>query len=158
MSSLQSCSSTMDMSSSISLAEPFDRASLPSPILNLLNTRLDDAHQRFRKKMDQLADMHVCSICKEFNPVIATKKFDGAYTFSCCILERKDTDFHCKTIWTQGSNHLSFQYLHKLKKCSLFVLTQSYKSHMLMVVNINILDILFASPKTFPILPNTYHI
>ena len=35
----------MDMSSSISLAEPSDRASLPSPMLNPSNTRLNDANQ-----------------------------------------------------------------------------------------------------------------
>ena len=35
----------MDMSSSISLVEPFNRASLPSPMLNPSNTHLDDAHQ-----------------------------------------------------------------------------------------------------------------
>ena len=44
----------VDMSSSISLAEPVDIASLP------LNNHLNDAHQCFCKKMDQLADMNVC--------------------------------------------------------------------------------------------------
>ena len=39
--------------------------------------------------MDQLADMHVCSISKECYPGIVTKKFHEAYTCSCCILEQK---------------------------------------------------------------------
>ena len=39
--------------------------------------------------MDQLADMHVCSICKECYPGIVTKKLHGAYACSCCILEQK---------------------------------------------------------------------
>ena len=39
--------------------------------------------------MDQLADMNVYSTCKECYPGIVTKKFHGAYTCSCCILERK---------------------------------------------------------------------
>ena len=68
----------IDMSSSISLAEPIDTTSLPSPVPNPLNNHLNDAHQRFRKKMDQLANMHVCSICKECYPGIVTKKFHGA--------------------------------------------------------------------------------
>ena len=55
--------------------------------------------------------------------------------------------FHWKTIWTRESNHLSLQYLRKLKKCSLVALTQSYKSHMPVVFNINILVILFAFPQ-----------
>ena len=75
------------MSSSNSLVEPINLASLPSPVPNPLNNHLNDAHQRFRKKMDQLADMHVCSICKEFYPGIVTKKFHEAYTCSRCILE-----------------------------------------------------------------------
>ena len=37
-------------------------------------------------------------------------------------------------------------------------LTQSCKWHMLVVVNINTLVILFASPKTFPTLRHTYRI
>ena len=65
----------LDMSSSISLAEPVDSASLPSPVPNPLNNHLSDAHQRFRKTMDQLADMHVCSICKDCYPGIVTKFF-----------------------------------------------------------------------------------
>ena len=72
----------MDMSYPVSLVEPFNRPSLrPS------STRLDDAHQRFRKTMDQLRDMHVCSICKECYPGIVTKKIHDAYTCSHCILE-----------------------------------------------------------------------
>ena len=67
----------MDISSSISHAEPVDTASLPYPMENPLNNHLNDAHQRFHKKMDQLADMNVCSICKESYPGIATKKFHG---------------------------------------------------------------------------------
>ena len=55
----------VDISSSISLAEPINTASLPSPVENPLNNHLNDAHQHFRKKMDQQADMNVCSICKE---------------------------------------------------------------------------------------------
>ena len=77
----------MDMSSSFSLGQPFDTPSLPSPMLNPPNTRLDDAHQRFCKKMDQLANMNVCLICNECYPSIVTKKFHDAYTFSHCILE-----------------------------------------------------------------------
>ena len=77
----------VDMSSSNSLVEPIDLASLPSHVPNPLNNQLNDAHQRFRKKMDQLADMHVCSICKECYPGIVTKNFHGAYACSCCILE-----------------------------------------------------------------------
>ena len=49
----------MDMSSLFSLGQPFDTPSLPPPMLNPSNTPLDDAHQRFHKKMDQLADMNV---------------------------------------------------------------------------------------------------
>ena len=48
------------MSSSNSLAEPLHSASLPSPVPNPLNNHLIDAHQWFHKKMDQLANMHVC--------------------------------------------------------------------------------------------------
>ena len=39
--------------------------------------------------MDQLGDMHVCSICKECYPNIVTRKIHDAYTCSRCILERK---------------------------------------------------------------------
>ena len=40
----------VDMSSSISLAEPVDTTSLPYPVPNPLNNHLNDGHQRFRKK------------------------------------------------------------------------------------------------------------
>ena len=83
----------VDMSSSNSLVELVDSASLPSPVPNPLNNHLNDAHQHFRKKMDQLADMNVCSICKECYPGIVTKKIHGAYACSCCILERKGHHF-----------------------------------------------------------------
>ena len=63
----------MDISSSISHAEPVDIASLPYIMANPLNNQLNDAHQRFRKKMDQLGDMNVCSIYKECYPGIVTK-------------------------------------------------------------------------------------
>ena len=43
--------------------------------------------------MDQLRDMHGCSICKECYPGIVTKKFHDAYTCSRCILERKGHRF-----------------------------------------------------------------
>ena len=43
--------------------------------------------------MEQLADMHVCLICRECYPGIAMKKFHGAYTCSRCILERKGHRF-----------------------------------------------------------------
>ena len=43
--------------------------------------------------MDQLTDMHVCSICKECYPGIVTKKFHEAYTCSRCILESKGHRF-----------------------------------------------------------------
>ena len=43
--------------------------------------------------MDQLDDLHVCSICNECYPGIATKKFHGAYICSHCILERKGHRF-----------------------------------------------------------------
>ena len=43
--------------------------------------------------MDQLVDIHICSICKECYPGIAMKKFHGAYTCSRSILERKDHHF-----------------------------------------------------------------
>ena len=55
----------VDMSCLVSLLEPFNRPSLRPSMLNPSSTRLDDAHQQFHKKMDQLHDMHVCSICKE---------------------------------------------------------------------------------------------
>ena len=42
--------------------------------------------------MDQLADIHVCSIWKECYPGIVMKTFHDAYTYSRCILERKG---HC---------------------------------------------------------------
>ena len=83
----------VDMSSSNSLVGPVDSASLPSPVPNPLNNQLNDAHQRFHKNMDQLADMHVCLICKECYPSIVTKKFHEAYTCSRCILERKGNCF-----------------------------------------------------------------
>ena len=76
----------VDMSSSFSLIQHFDTPSLPSPILNPLNTCLDDAHQLFCKTMDQLVDMNVCPICNECYPGIATKKFHGAYMCSRCII------------------------------------------------------------------------
>ena len=75
------------MSSSNSLAKPLHSASLPSHVPNPLNNHLNDAHQRFRKKMDQLVDMHVCSIYKECYPGNITKNFHEAYTCSRCILE-----------------------------------------------------------------------
>ena len=77
----------VDISSSVSLPEPSNRPSLPPPMLNPSNTYLDDAHQRFHKKMDQLDDMHVFSICKECYPGIVTQNFHGAYSCSHCILE-----------------------------------------------------------------------
>ena len=40
----------VNMSSSNSLVEPVDSASLPSPVPNPLNNQLNDAHQRFSKK------------------------------------------------------------------------------------------------------------
>ena len=83
----------VDMPSSNSLVEPVDSASLPSPVPNPLNNQLNDAHQRFHKNMDQLADMHVCSICKECYLGIVTKKFHEEFTCSCCILERKGHRF-----------------------------------------------------------------
>ena len=43
--------------------------------------------------MDQLANMHVCSICKECYPGIVKKKFHDAYSCSRCILERKGHRF-----------------------------------------------------------------
>ena len=79
----------VDMYSSNSLVEPIDSTSLPSPVPNPLNNQLNDAHQRFCKKMYQLVDMHVCSICKECYPGIVTKKFHEAYACSHCILEQK---------------------------------------------------------------------
>ena len=63
----------VDMSSSIYLAEPVDSASLPSHVPNPFNNHLNDGHQRFCKKMDQLDDMHVWLICKECYPSIVTK-------------------------------------------------------------------------------------
>ena len=48
---------SVDMSSSIPLSQHSDRPSLPSPMLNPLNTRLNDAHQRFHKKWTN------CMIC-----------------------------------------------------------------------------------------------
>ena len=81
------------MSSSFSLVQPFDTPSLPSPILNPSNTHLDDAHQQFCKKMVQLADMNVYSICNECYPGMPTKKFHGAYGCSHCILEKKGNRF-----------------------------------------------------------------
>ena len=64
----------VDMSCPVSLPEPFNRPLLRPSMVNPSSTLLDDAHQRFHKKMDQLHDMHVCSICKEFYPGIVTKK------------------------------------------------------------------------------------
>ena len=43
--------------------------------------------------MDELGDLHVCSISKECYPSIVTKKFHDAYTCSHCILERKGHRF-----------------------------------------------------------------
>ena len=81
--------------SSFSLGKPFDKPSPPSPMLNPSNILLNDAHQWFHKKMDQLTDMHVCSICKECYPGIVTKNFHGSYACSRCILEWK---FHCSSL------------------------------------------------------------
>ena len=83
----------MDMTCQVSLLEPSNRPSLPSPMLNPSNTHLDDAHQQFHKKMDQLCDMHVCSICKECYPGIVKEKIHDAYTCSRCILEIKCHQF-----------------------------------------------------------------
>ena len=83
----------MDTSSLISLPEPSNIPSLPSPMLNPSNSYLNNAHQRFHKKMDQLANMHVFSICKECYPSIVTKNFHEAYAYSRCILERKGHHF-----------------------------------------------------------------
>ena len=47
----------------------------------------------FVKKFDQLAYMHVFSVCKECYLGIVTKKFHGAYTCSHCILEIKGNQF-----------------------------------------------------------------
>ena len=80
---------SMYMSFSFSLGQPSNTPSLPSPMLNPSNTPLDDAHQQFREKMDQLGDMNVCSICNECYLVIAMKKFHGTNRCSCCIIERK---------------------------------------------------------------------
>ena len=158
MSSLQGCSSVCGHIFFNFSCGTYQHSFTSSPVENPLNNQLNGVHQRFRKKMDQLADMHVCSICKECYPGIVTKNFHGAYACSHCILEWKAVAFHWKTIWIWETNQLSLQYLHKLKKCSLVVLTQSCKWHMLIVVNINTLAILFASPNTFPIFPHTYHI
>ena len=54
----------MEMSSPVSLPEPSNRPSVPPAMLTPPNTCLDDAHHRFRKKMDQLVDLHVYIICK----------------------------------------------------------------------------------------------
>ena len=83
----------VDMSSSFSLVQPLDTPSLPSPMLNLSNTPLYDALQRFRKKMDQLANIHVCSIYNECYTGITMRKFLAAYECSRCILERKGHHF-----------------------------------------------------------------
>ena len=93
----------VDMSSSISLTEPLDIASLPSVVPNPLKNHLNDAHQCFHKKMDQLADMNVCSICKESYPGIATKKFHGVYACSHCILERKGHRFSLENNMDPGN-------------------------------------------------------
>ena len=71
-------------------------------MLNPSNTLLDDVHQRFCKKMDQLADMNVCSICNECYPGIATKKFHGAYGCLRCILERKGNHFSLEKNMDRG--------------------------------------------------------
>ena len=79
----------VDMSCPVSLPEPSNIPSLRPSMQNQSSTHLNDAHQRFCKKIDQLHDMHVCSICKECYLGIVTKKFHDAYTCSHCILERK---------------------------------------------------------------------
>ena len=81
------------MSCPFSLPEHSNRPSLRPFIQNQLSTRLDDAHQRFHKRMDQLHYMHFCSICKACYPGIVMIKFHDAYTCSCCILERKGHHF-----------------------------------------------------------------
>ena len=96
----------VDMSSSICLVEPLNTASLPSPVPNPLNNHFNDAHQRFRKKMDQLADMHVCSICKECYPGIVTKKTHGAYAYYRCILERKGHRFSLENNMDPGNQQI----------------------------------------------------
>ena len=146
----------MDMSSSISLAEPVDTASLPSPVPNPLNNHLNDAHQRFRKKMDQLADMHVCSICKECYPGIVTKKFHEAYTCSHCILERKGHRFSLENnmdpgnqptvlaVLTQGEEMLISRANPILQVTHAYGGQYKYSGHTI------------CFPKKFPTLPHTY--
>ena len=72
----------VEMSSLVSLLEPSNRPSVPPAMLNPSNTYLDDAHQQFHEKMDQLADLHVCIVCKECYPGIVTKKFHEAHLFT----------------------------------------------------------------------------
>ena len=75
------------------LGQPSITPSLPSPMQNPSSTPLNDAHQRFCTKLDQLSQINVCSICSESYPGISTKTFYGAYACSRCILERKGHRF-----------------------------------------------------------------
>ena len=60
----------VDMSSSNSLVEPVDSVSLLSLVPNPLNNHLNDAHQRFRKKMYQLANMLSARFAKNVTLVL----------------------------------------------------------------------------------------
>ena len=60
----------VNMSSSNSLVEPVDSASLTSPIPNPSNNQLNDAHQQFRKKMYQLVDMLSARFAKNVTLVL----------------------------------------------------------------------------------------
>ena len=108
--------------------------------------------------MDQLADMHVYSICKECYPGIVTKKFHEAYTCSGCILERKGHHFSLENNMDPGN-----------QPTILVVLTQV--EEMLISCANPILQVTHARggqykysghticfPKTFPTLPHTYRI
>ena len=66
--------------------------------------------------MDQLADMHVYSICKECYPGIVRKNFHGAYTCSRCILELKAHHFSLEKDMDPGNQPAVFTVLTQVEE------------------------------------------
>ena len=69
-------------------SQPSMTPSLSSLMYNPPNTSLNDAQKLFRKILDQLSCINVCSICIESYLGITTTKIHGMYACSHCSLER----------------------------------------------------------------------
>ena len=59
-----------------------------TPAHDCHNPPLEQAHRRFRTRLDQMHPLHVCSICKESYPSMKVKTFRGLPTCLCCAAER----------------------------------------------------------------------